>query len=202
MNEYNGAPVSPFTGVPGWETFAEQEKLIELASQVPSNGTIVEIGAEFGMSASLFCKVAQPGVKIYSVDLFPGDLIHKHQANLARAGLGGRSKQITGDSARIGNAWQLGPIDLLFIDGDHSLAGVQRDIAAWIGHVKPGGVVVFHDAAPPTNKAPHYLHHEVQQGINDWLEGMAREFVYIEQPPVDTMRIFTKEQNRDYPKTA
>jgi predicted O-methyltransferase YrrM len=37
-------------------------------------------------------------------------------------------------------------IDFLFIDGDHSEAGVQRDWDDWNRFVIPGGVVAFHDA--------------------------------------------------------
>jgi predicted O-methyltransferase YrrM len=37
-------------------------------------------------------------------------------------------------------------IDLLVIDGDHSDAGVQADWNDWSHFVKPGGVVIFHDA--------------------------------------------------------
>ena len=38
------------------------------------------------------------------------------------------------------------PIDLIVIDGDHSDAGVERDWNDWSRFVKPGGVVIFHDA--------------------------------------------------------
>jgi hypothetical protein len=39
-----------------------------------------------------------------------------------------------------------GPVDLVFIDGDHSEAGVRADWDGWHGFVEPGGAVVFHDA--------------------------------------------------------
>jgi len=42
--------------------------------------------------------------------------------------------------------WTL-PIDLLFIDGDHTYEGVKHDWEAFSPHVKPFGVVVFHDTA-------------------------------------------------------
>jgi predicted O-methyltransferase YrrM len=38
------------------------------------------------------------------------------------------------------------PIDLLFIDGDHSLAGVSRDWADWTPYVREGRFVALHDA--------------------------------------------------------
>ena len=36
-------------------------------------------------------------------------------------------------------------LDLLFIDGDHTFAGVARDFAAYRHFVRDGGIVVFHD---------------------------------------------------------
>jgi hypothetical protein len=43
-------------------------------------------------------------------------------------------------------AWD-NSIDFLFLDGDHSEAGIQRDWDDWHRFVVPGGVVAFHDAA-------------------------------------------------------
>jgi predicted O-methyltransferase YrrM len=37
------------------------------------------------------------------------------------------------------------PIDLIFIDGDHSYEGVKRDWELFIPHMSEFGVVVFHD---------------------------------------------------------
>lgn len=38
--------------------------------------------------------------------------------------------------------------DLLFIDGDHRLEGVTRDLELWRDLVRPGGYVVLHDVLP------------------------------------------------------
>lgn len=40
---------------------------------------------------------------------------------------------------------QLGTIDVLFIDGDHALAGVRRDITRYVPHVRQGGYFILHD---------------------------------------------------------
>jgi predicted O-methyltransferase YrrM len=46
-------------------------------------------------------------------------------------------------------------LDLLFIDGDHSYAGVKRDFALYSPIVRPAGMIVFHDIAPhDTHKFP------------------------------------------------
>jgi MMP 1-O-methyltransferase len=42
------------------------------------------------------------------------------------------------------------PLALLWIDGDHSYAGVKADVEAWVPFVRPGGVIAFHDASKPT----------------------------------------------------
>jgi predicted O-methyltransferase YrrM len=40
-------------------------------------------------------------------------------------------------------AWR--PIDLLFIDGDHTFDGAARDFALYSPLVRPGGLIAFHD---------------------------------------------------------
>jgi predicted O-methyltransferase YrrM len=48
-------------------------------------------------------------------------------------------------SHEVASRWS-GEVDLLFIDGDHSQAGCERDWSSWRGFLAPGGRVVFHDA--------------------------------------------------------
>jgi predicted O-methyltransferase YrrM len=48
-------------------------------------------------------------------------------------------------SAAVASRWT-GAVDLVFIDGDHSEAGVRTDWEDWHDFVEPGGVVLFHDA--------------------------------------------------------
>jgi len=38
-------------------------------------------------------------------------------------------------------------LDLVFIDADHSYEGCKRDIEAYYGKVKPGGIIAGHDYA-------------------------------------------------------
>ena len=45
------------------------------------------------------------------------------------------------------------PIDLLYIDGDHTTVGCQRDLEHWWPHVKSGGHVLLHDVM----NEGHYL---------------------------------------------
>jgi predicted O-methyltransferase YrrM len=38
---------------------------------------------------------------------------------------------------------------LLFIDGDHTYAGVSQDFKVYGSLVRPGGLIALHDIAPP-----------------------------------------------------
>lgn len=194
------APHSYITGVPGWETPGEQNLLLRLAQEVPLKGVIVEIGAEYGMSASLFCYGAHQTIEIVSIDLFPGDLMNDHRKNLLEAGYGPltpnrfvRSEQVQGDSGKLGLTWPqtgYGEIDLLFIDGDHSYRGCKADIEAWTPHVKVGGRAAFHDVACDTNQNPHPLHREVLQAIVEWRKQVGEAWVLIDM--VDSIMVFER----------
>jgi predicted O-methyltransferase YrrM len=48
-------------------------------------------------------------------------------------------------SADVASEWRE-PVDLVFVDGDHSEAGCERDWLSWSPFVAEGGRVVFHDA--------------------------------------------------------
>jgi predicted O-methyltransferase YrrM len=48
-------------------------------------------------------------------------------------------------SSEVAAGWSE-PVDLVFIDGDHTRAGCELDWRMWSPFVRPGGYVVFHDA--------------------------------------------------------
>ena len=52
---------------------------------------------------------------------------------------------IKGDSADSAAAFADESVDFVFIDADHSYAGISRDITAWLPKVKRGGVLAGHD---------------------------------------------------------
>lgn len=64
--------------------------------------------------------------------------------NLRASGIDDRVTIIRKYSPDAAKEWTL-PIDLLFIDGDHSYAGVKEDWDLFAPHVKEFGLVVFHD---------------------------------------------------------
>jgi predicted O-methyltransferase YrrM len=185
------APSSPITGVPGWETVPEQHYLIKLAKEVPDNGVIVEIGAEFGQSSSLFVRaIGNKNIRIISIDLFPGDLQDIYLANMREAGMSGRTESVKMNSKDFINSCGSLDIDLLFVDGDHSHDGVKLDIDNYAPKVRVGGVIAFHDCACVSNKMPHTLHFEVTRAITEWFVNQVGAWKVLES--IDSILAFRR----------
>jgi predicted O-methyltransferase YrrM len=139
----------------------EGMRLAYLASKVPAGGVIVEIGSYKGQSAAYLSTGSREGVSIYLVDLWNRenlDLVSESNQyavagkghfraladRLRTLGVYHKITPLQGLSVYHGSHWDQ-PIDLLFIDGDHSYEGVCSDFMTWFPHVKKGGVVAFHD---------------------------------------------------------
>lgn len=182
------APKSHITGAPGWEHYDEQELLFKLATALADDkeALIVEIGGEFGMSASIFSKAA-PKATIYSIDVvFGSETGRIHEANLKEAGVGKNVIRIAADSHDKSTLEQVNKlakgdeIDLLFIDGDHSYGGALLDLNLWTPLVKVGGKVAIHDNACITNTMPHPLHYQVSQAVAKWISESAGVWAQVE----------------------
>ncbi|MCW2951526.1 MAG: hypothetical protein JWQ48_696 [Conexibacter sp.] len=121
---------------------------------------VVEIGVYEGASALVLAGVLGDDADLHLVDPFVdasgyalppgwGAMAGATQRVLARAGRraasGPRVHWHVAPSDAVGRAWQ-GPVDLVFVDGDHSEEGCRLDWELWHPHVVPGGVVAFHDA--------------------------------------------------------
>lgn len=197
--------VSKQTSVPGWHSDLEAETLIQLTQEyVPHNsGVVVEIGGEYGKSASEFGYALKNKERafIYTVDLFPtthhlaaqyGGLLNVWRANIAETGLGSGNLHIVpvpGSSQAVADSWEM-PIDLLFIDAGHTYEDVKRDIAAWVGHVKAGGIIIFHDYAKVENPNAHPLHYEVKAAVDEWYDNRTEKLERIDLP--DSLIAFKK----------
>jgi predicted O-methyltransferase YrrM len=120
--------------------------LYDLAREYDGQITYVEIGCYAGGSACLMLQ--RPHTKVISIDL--GYPINQEQVlnNVAKTNVLHNSYEyIQGDSHlnetknRLNNI----PIDILFIDGDHTYKGVKMDFEMYQELVKPGGFIVFDD---------------------------------------------------------
>ncbi|KAF2391004.1 MULTISPECIES: class I SAM-dependent methyltransferase [Pseudomonas] len=134
--------------------------LYSLASQVQS-GCIVEVGSYRGRSTVFLGQgsLAGHGAPVYAIDP------HKPFVGV----LGGifgpidrtafyKTMLITGcseivslinlSSEMVVPKWSE-PVALLWIDGDHSYAGVKRDFECWLPHVAEGACIAFDDSTDP-----------------------------------------------------
>jgi predicted O-methyltransferase YrrM len=118
---------------------------------------VAEIGVYEGSSAVVLCEVLNPGAELHLIDPFghhPTALREGAAATewatkrvVARAARDGGPRVVwhVDFSAAVAERWTL-PLDLVFVDGDHSELGVATDWEAWHGFVAEGGSVMFHDA--------------------------------------------------------
>lgn len=128
----------------------------EIAGLQPRNA--MEIGSYLGGTLFLLCRLAHPKARIFSVDLHRGHLWGARKLiYYSFVTRDQKLRVIHGDShsaptqSRIARNLGSRKLDFLFIDGDHSYAGVKRDFEMYSHLVRPGGVVAFHDivAHPP-----------------------------------------------------
>lgn len=63
---------------------------------------------------------------------------------------GKRCQILNGDSVSCAAEVENASLDFVFIDADHTEAGVRRDIAAWRQKVRAGGMLLGHDVYWPT----------------------------------------------------
>jgi len=130
----------------GFLYVAEVALFKKLAAALPAGAVYVNIGAGVGTS-SLAVVEANPALKAYTVDISEGGPFGGLQNEVNAFSPTGLPLpiQILGDSKKVGKEWENGPIDFLFIDGDHSYEGCRGDIEAWRPHVKRGGIIALHD---------------------------------------------------------
>lgn len=158
-----------FRAIPGMLPLDHCVRLYFLAyGNAALGGDIIEIGSWQGRSTCFLaqaCKDSGVGV-VHAIDHFRGnpgtadhyvvgsqdlsDLEANFRANVSGVGLSHFVQLHAADaadiSARISAATR--DVRLLFIDGEHSAAAVQRDIAQYTPLLKPGGLVVFDDYSP------------------------------------------------------
>lgn len=163
--------------VHGFISLAEAELLYTLASQVPSGGTIVEIGSYQGRSTvCLGLGAKEAGALVYSIDSHDtyedngtqyGMADNRaYYANIAKYGVGDVVRTINLSSKAAMQAWDIETlkerrfIDLLWIDGKHDYIDVKSDFEIW-SYYTPHGKIALHDTAG--------FHFGVTQAMNEIL---------------------------------
>ena len=117
-----------------------------------TTGPIAEIGRFKGGSTFIFASAMPEGVELWSYDFhvalrpdMPGKQLDAElREALDRYGLTHKVHLLVADSRTA--VPPDSPLEVLFIDGDHSYEGAKADFERWGAFVRRGGHLLFHDA--------------------------------------------------------
>lgn len=127
---------------------------------------VVMIGSGLGVLSAVVMEYSN--AELLSVDIDPDN---KERENLESVGLwdGSRILQVICESATLGLVLRkmltiITGDDVIIIDGGHEYEQVRADIAAWTPHLRPKGIMFFHDYK--ATDAPMY-HPRVGQAVDE-----------------------------------
>jgi predicted O-methyltransferase YrrM len=190
----------PYASIDGWLTVDEAITLYELSRALPDERPlVVEIGSWQGKSsvclASGLHGKLQP--RLCCIDPFDasGDaasapvydrraadtgsgLRAAFEANLTAAGLRDVVDVCPGFSHDLCKRFD-DPIDLLFVDGDHSYDAVKQDFLDWAPKVRPGGFLALHDVVHQEHDGPRRVVDELVQGDPSWVDGHYVDSMFV-----------------------
>lgn len=144
---------------------------------------VINIGAGAGTSGLAILE-SRPDVVLHTVDVqdtdSPFGCLYAERQVCQEAGyrLGENWYQHHMDSKELAEVWPA-PVDVVFVDGDHTYDGCAGDILGWLPHILPGGYIAVHDYRKddiPTGAdgyhadGPHPLAFEgIDQAVDDLL---------------------------------
>jgi predicted O-methyltransferase YrrM len=168
-----------------------RQEIVQLLTILQANppATVLEIGTFRGGTFFLLSRVARDDGFLITMDLpeFQGGRARQRQALYRSfAGPKQRVEAVGADSHAPAAVRQIQdllagrPLDLLFIDGDHSYAGIKTDYELYSPLVRRGGLIAFHDIVPGLPKkvggVPQFWEelkraHPVRELVADWSQG-------------------------------
>jgi predicted O-methyltransferase YrrM len=128
-----------------------------------AKGDVVEIGSWQGYSTSFLARAVKDSGngKLYAIDHFKGnvgkesryvvgkkdlsDLQSLFEVNMQRLGVKDSVELLAMPNEEAAQVVSSKKVRFLFIDGDHTREGVERDIALFFPLLVPGAIVVFDD---------------------------------------------------------
>ena len=182
-------------------SFPERGYLFQLASDLPADAQVVEVGSWMGASTCFIAGgLKGTAAKIYAVDNFAGlstcgedaawynrhfqelgahSTLEIFRKNFADLGLAPRAEPVVSDSLAAARSLAAlrGTIDFIFIDGDHSYDACKADIAAWSPFVKRGGVIAFHDFGSRADGVTRAIFEESKAGRFTEIVGVANTII-------------------------
>ncbi len=137
--------------VPTHLTERERALLFDRARELVGKPVIVEIGSYLGASTCFLAGgICQEEGQVHAVDTWANDGMTEGKRDTYESFLRNTAPlkdwivPIRSRSEDLAGKFEQ-PIDLLFLDGDHSYEAVRRDLELWLPKVKQGGTVILHD---------------------------------------------------------
>jgi predicted O-methyltransferase YrrM len=134
------------------ETQTSEDERRFLAESARGRKRLVEIGVWHGVTTARLRAAMDPAGVLFAVDPFPpGRLGFSMQAVIAhhevKRARGGTVEWVRLPSVEAASRiLSSGPVDFVFIDGDHSYDGLASDWKAWSDAVGEGGLIALHDS--------------------------------------------------------
>lgn len=194
------ASLLPFVSIDGWLTIDEAIALYELSRALPNEQPLaVEIGSWQGKSSVCLASglAGKFHPKLCCIDPFDasGDdqsadtydaraqglasgLRGVFEANLRAAGLHQVVDVRQGRSHDHASQWQR-PIDLLFLDGDHSYEAVKQDYLDWAPKIRPGGYLALHDVVHQEHDGPRRVVDELVRNDPAWVDARYVDSMFV-----------------------
>ncbi len=149
---------------------------------VPSGSVCAEIGVFEGTFSKQILESIRPST-LFMIDLFTGwcdsgnedgnNVVHRNMDDIYRTLLAYSYDKPTvrllkGKSAEILTTFPDASLDMVYIDGDHSYAGVKDDLEAAFTKVRPGGWIMGHDYEMNMVKARTRYDFGVKQAVDEF----------------------------------
>lgn len=131
------------TGVDYYCQVSDVSLIKKLVRELPDDPVCINIGAAMGTSALAMLE-ARPDSLVTSIDI--EDCPIEKQA-IEECGFDEEDRYWfrKGRSQDIGKEWKVPKVDFVFVDGDHTFEGCYNDALVWYKHLKPKGIMAFHD---------------------------------------------------------
>ena len=126
--------------IPGFMTTSELKQIALWASNIPKNGIVIEFGSLYGRSSVCWAMNCDPSVTIYCVDRFDDRYEHIFKEHTSKYS---NIIPIKGNSPHIN--YSGGPVDLFFMDANHTNPGCMLNLNFYKQFMKPDGIMTGHD---------------------------------------------------------
>lgn len=167
ISEEHAGIFAKTTDIPGWQTPGDTFKLFEMGYH--AGDVILEIGPFGGRSATvalrgaLANKARTQRPEFYGIDI-DASSIARTAGTLANGYLSDYCHLFHGVLQSFIQRWDITPT-MVFLDGDHSYAGVSADLASLSTYLRIGTPILMHDYLNPDNDTGHL---GVRRAAQEW----------------------------------